>query len=1481
MIDEPNQRGGGPSLFPFGGERGATADGLCRGFLGKGAPKTAWLGMCFLLCMTAGGLAQPSSFPRDDFWVPDGPVNAVVETNGVVYIGGLFDYIGPVSETGTAFDLVSAAPDLSFPRFKGAIKAIVTDNAGGWIVGGLFTAVGGFPIPNLAHILADRTVDTNWVPNPDGAVLALAAGPTTLYAGGTFRNIGGQDRSLLAALELATGGVLPGWRADVTTQFPKASVNTLVLSAGTLYIGGYFSFINNTVDSANAIAREHLGSVDAATGTVTGWFPNGFTGSQSGSRVDALAISENILFVGGTFTSIGGLQTNGPIRNFLAALDTTKNLDECVLPWNPNANGPVTSIAVSCDKVYVGGAFTSIGGANRSRLAALSMASATATDWNPNADNDVLTLQLVGRTLYVGGKFTTIGGQNRASLAGLDVDSGQATLWNPKADTGVAAFALAQGTMLAGGALGPGGKVRKNLAALDARTGKPLDWNPQVSGSSVINNAPYEGVYALAISGNMLYLGGPFTNINGLVRNRLGAVDRFSGAATAWDPSANGIVHALAIGGSAIYAGGTFTSVGGLPRTNLAALNPLSGAATSWRADANARIQSLFFQANQVYVGGIFTRIGGVQRSRLAAIDGATASVAAWNPNVNDQVSSISILGNSAYIGGQFSMVGTQSVSRIAAVDLSSANPTCWRPNAQAPGFPGINAVLASSDGVYAGGTFTTMGGQPRNYLAALSANCPGNATAWDPNMDAPVNTLAASPQMAFAGGAFQNIGGQYHPHLAAFPPEGAPRITLQPQSQKVGVGTNINFTAMAVGQIPLAFQWQFNGTNLAGATTSSLAVPSVQIADSGDYVLVVTNTLGLVQSRPATLTVLAPVVILAQPASQTVSPGATVTLSVVARGSPPPIYQWRLNGVNIPGAIYPILTITNAQPRDGGSYSVVVASLGSAVNSDIASVLVTSTALSLADNLAGRSTITTASGVGSGSNVSATKESGEPNHAGKPGGRSVWLGWIAPANGIATFSTRGSAFDTLLGIYTGTAISNLVVVAADDDRGGFATSEASFNATNGTEYLIAIDGFAGAAGQIVLTWDLDTTTTPFPRILTQPLSQSVFEGNTATFSVVVSSPTPVSYQWFHECRAIPGATDATLTVRSVRRPDVGNYHVELMNASSRPAQSLDASLEIGIAPKVISQDKLEDLFQEVGPGSAGLKVANPSGGFLLVSLGTIDSQVLDNTTATTSLGETNHCGVLGGSSKWLGLHTTAAGVMQVDTIGSAIDTVLAVYTGTSLLNIREVACDNNGAPDGIRSLVRFNAVNATDYLLAVDGVNGAKGTMSLNWKLGLPPTLSCCASNRTVHQGGSTIFYAPTNSPTPDLTYQWLFNGQVMIGATNATLALNNLQAAQAGSYSVIVRNFAGAITNTIANVAVALPIRLEGQIVSSNGASVFRLTGPASQGYVVQSSPSLSCTNCWEPLYTNSTSNAPLDFQDRLADSSAQRFYRVVPWP
>jgi len=97
------------------------------------------------------------------------------------------------------------------------------------------------------------------------------------------------------------------------------------------------------------------------------------------------------------------------------------------------------------------------------------------------------------------------------------------------------------------------------------------------------------------------------------------------------------------------------------------------------------------------------------------------------------------------------------------------------------------------------------------------------------------------------------------------------------------------------------------------------------------------------------------------------------------------------------------------------------------------------------------------------GDNIGATRETGEPRHFGTSGSNSVWWRWTAPTNATMSVSTVGSGFDTLLAVYSGTALSNLFKLASDDNSGTNRTSRTTFAATAGTTYFIAVDGVGTA----------------------------------------------------------------------------------------------------------------------------------------------------------------------------------------------------------------------------------------------------------------------------------------------------------------------------------------------------------------------------------------------------------------------------------
>lgn len=108
------------------------------------------------------------------------------------------------------------------------------------------------------------------------------------------------------------------------------------------------------------------------------------------------------------------------------------------------------------------------------------------------------------------------------------------------------------------------------------------------------------------------------------------------------------------------------------------------------------------------------------------------------------------------------------------------------------------------------------------------------------------------------------------------------------------------------------------------------------------------------------------------------------------------------------------------------------------------------------------------------GSNIAATKQPGEPNHANNAGGASVWYRWQATGSGTATLTTAGSNYDTLLAVYSGTSMNALTPIASNDDERApdILTSRVTFNAVAGTTYYIAVDGYTGASGSIALAWN-------------------------------------------------------------------------------------------------------------------------------------------------------------------------------------------------------------------------------------------------------------------------------------------------------------------------------------------------------------------------------------------------------------------------
>src|ERR1044071_5966190 len=178
------------------------------------------------------------------------------------------------------------------------------------------------------------------------------------------------------------------------------------------------------------------------------------------------------------------------------------------------------------------------------------------------------------------------------------------------------------------------------------------------------------------------------------------------------------------------------------------------------------------------------------------------------------------------------------------------------------------------------------------------------------------------------------------------------PVITSQPQPNNltVQVGSNVTMSVARSGN-SLSYQWQRNGNAIVGnasATTPTLNLTNVQLADAGSYTALVSNASGGVNSNPVTLNVSVdpvppPPAITTQPADTTAPAGTATSLSVAATGDNL-FYQWFKNGVLIPGATQSALPFASAQVTDSADYSVVVSNSSGSVTSSVAKLVVVST---------------------------------------------------------------------------------------------------------------------------------------------------------------------------------------------------------------------------------------------------------------------------------------------------------------------------------------------------------------------------------------------------------------------------------------------------------------------------------------------------------------------------------------------------------
>ena len=559
------------------------------------------------------------------------------------------------------------------------------------------------------------------------------------------------------------------------------------------------------------------------------------------------------------------------------------------------------------------------------------------------------------------------------------------------------------------------------------------------------------------------------------------------------------------------------------------------------------------------------------------------------------------------------------------------------------------------------------------------------------------------------------------------------PAIQKQPESRWSNPGETVQFSVEASGTAPFTYQWFKDGMALASGTNSILVVTNVQPLDAGDYAVVVMNQAGSATSMAGSLALRVKPAIEKEPQDQHVVESMEVVFAAKATGTKPLFYQWQKEGQVLIGETNEMLTLSAVKSTDAGQYRVVVSNAAGSQTSRTAKL----------DVVLHPSILTQPQSVnvlrGSPVNFSVAASGTGPltyqwlkNGVALAGQTLAALSISAASESdagiymVIVSNEAGSiaSFDAVLSIMlpptfvlqpqggeirTGTEVSMSVamqgsapmnyqwykngVLLAGETGTSLSIKKSQINDSG--SYTVRV---VNPAGNATSKPAILSVTDPLV-IVAQPTDKTVYEQANAVFSVYATGSGTLEYQWFKDGVSIPGQTTMNLVLAKVTTNQAGSYFVRI-NDEKESTDSRSVRLVVNKVNIVIN-----DLFAK-----------------RIAVEGTRASISGSNVGATAETGEPAHAGSAGRASVWWSWRAPTTGMVTMDTFGSDFDTVLAVYTGSTIQELKPVA-SNDDAPSGAQqtSLVSFKAEGGVNYAIAVDSYSAIAGNIVLNLNLPMP----------------------------------------------------------------------------------------------------------------------------------------------------------------
>jgi alpha-tubulin suppressor-like RCC1 family protein/outer membrane protein assembly factor BamB len=728
--------------------------------------------------------------------------------------------------------------------------------------------------------------------------------------------------------------------------------------------------------------------------------------------------------------------------------------------------------------------------------------------------------------------------------------------------------------------------------------------------------------------------------------------------------------------------------------------------------------------------------------------------------------------------------------------------------------------------------------------------------------------------------------------------------ITEQPQDVTTNAGSTVVFKVVASAGSALTFQWTFNGSNIAGATTSTLTFTNVQFTNSGTYAVKVSSATTSVFSSNAVLTVVSAPVITTGLTNHFISAGSDLHLEVSAMGSPPMTAQWFSNGVAITAATNLFYDITNAQASSSPvAYVIAVSNTNSADHPTTSTALVTIVSLELrpsagisiaAGNRFSAAVISNqlftwgADNVGqlgdgnTTTRVVPTRTSTETNwlfvSAGGRGNATLTNGhalairtdglfsWGANAQGqLGVGNNIGSLLPTIISIDT-----NWVIAEAGAQHSAALRGDGTIWTWGGNEFgqlgignttnqnapmRVGVDSAwveVRAGGSFTLARRADGTIWGWGR-------NDFAQLGTTNGGSNVLSPKQIGTNM--DWATISAGVSHAMGIRSNGTLWVWGRNFGQSGATryESPTNYFRQLVQLGDATNWVSVDA----------GSDHSLIINNAGEMFAWGADQV-GQLGNGTSGTASATNSANAGTplqIGTNRTWA---AAEAGVRH--SIARASDNTIWAWGWNEFGQVGDGTTTNRNLP----VLLSF-----TNFVAAP--TNTAQG-----------PIITQQPSNTTAGVGGTASFNVSATGTQP-LFVQWLFNSNAISSAsvpsaTNFTLVLTNVQPTNAGTYHALITNSFGMAASTVATLTVTntfvgdtnettsppVPRMAIAPTTSTNGVTI-PVSDSSSTQQLVLEFKALMSDPAWTPLTTNQGSSAVTNLLDPTPPTNSSRFYRV----